>query len=387
VGFARTLAQNAASMNDMVAADRAVRLMPNDASTHTSRGVVLQRTGNYSAAITAFEKSAQLRPRDYFPWMLLGVTRDLNGDQAGALRALRQSISLAPAYAKPHWLLGNLLLRTGQRDDAFRELRVAARSDPELWPNVIDLTWGMTRHDPSQTVAAIQPDTDPARLALALYFAINKEGPAALDQLRAVTNLSPENGNRLIAELIKTKQFTQAFEVWARIHGASGAAPQLLNGDFEDEITMGKTGLGWQIPPDVANVTMSVDAAQFQTGARSLRIDFRGDSDPLKPLLSQILIVRPNAKYRLTFNALTKDIVSAAAPMIVVADASDDKLQATAKSPPLTSMGAWQQVVVEFSTSASTQAVLIALTRQPCAAQPCGAFGTLWLDSFRLDAN
>jgi Carbohydrate binding domain len=386
LGLARTFAENAASMNDRATADRGVHWLPNDATTHTSRGLVLQRTGDYGPAVTEFERAAQLRPRDYFPWLLMGVTRDLNNDQAGGVRALRQSIELAPAYAKPHWFLGNLLLRGRQFEEAFRELRFAANSDAELWPNVIDLAWGITRHDPQRTVAALQPGTDRARLALALYFAIHKEGEAALEQFGSIRNVTEESGDQLLTELLNAKEFTQAYELWTRIHGPGSASPQLLNGDFEEEVAIGKRGLGWQIPSELPNVTMSVDGSQFQTGGRSLRTDFRGDIDLSKRMLSQLVIVKPNTKYRLTFKAMTRDLVSTAPPIIAVAGASDDKQQ-IAKSSPLTSAGAWQEFVVDFSTAANAQAVLIELTREPCAAQPCAVFGTLWLDSFRLTAN
>ncbi len=387
LGAARTVAQHAVLMNDRVAAERSVRWLPHDATTHISRGIVLQRTQDYPGAIAEFERSVQLRPLDYFPWMLLGVSRDLNGDQAGAVRALRQSIALAPAYAQPHWLLGNLLLRTRQIDEAFRELRFAANTDPALLPNVIDLAWGINDYDPPRVIAAIQPGNDRAHLALAIYFAIHQQGAAALDQFRAVAKPSEEAGNRLVAELIKAKQFVQANEVWTRTHGTGSNPAQLLNGDFEDEVAVGKTGFGWQIPNDLSNVTMSVDGSQFQSGARSLRVDFQGNAEPSTPLLSQLLIVKPNGRYRLTFKAMAKDLVSAAPPILVVSNAGDDKRNAIAQSAPLTNSGSWQEIVVEFSAPANGEAVWLALTRQSCAASTCAAFGTLWLDSFRLDVK
>jgi hypothetical protein len=386
LGFARTLAEQATSTNDRATAERAARWSPNDAITHTASGIVLQRTGDYGAAVAELERAAQLRPRDYFPWLLLGVSRDLNRDQAGALRALRQSSALAPAYAKPRWFLGNVLLRTGQIDEAFRELRLAANSSADLWPNVIDLAWGIYRHDVQRTVAVLQPDTDRAHLALSFYFAAHQEGAAALEQFKSVTNVSEEGSNRLLRELLYAKQFPQAYELWTRVHGVGGGAPQILNADFEEDVAVGANYFGWQIPSDLPNLTMSVDGAQFQNGARSLRTDFHGVIDPSKRMLSQLVIVKPNAKYRLTFRAMTKDVVSTALPVIIVGDAADDKQQIV-RSSPLTSAGAWQEFAVDFSTGPNEQAVVIELSRQPCAAQPCPIFGTLWLDAFRLSPN
>ena len=200
VGFARTLDEYAAQQRrDNVAsvvaklarvsdaksgADRAVAILPADAESHAARAEVLQRFENYGEARDEFERAVQLRPRDYYLWMLLGVTRDENHDPEGALRAFQQAIVLAPSYAKPHWQVGNLLLRMGQTDLAFVELRQAAQSDPSLWPNVYDLAWGVFDHDTNAVLRVVHPDTDIARMALALFFAHQKQAAAALDQFR-----------------------------------------------------------------------------------------------------------------------------------------------------------------------------------------------------------
>ena len=81
VAYARTDAQNTLRTNDTASAERAVRLLPNDAEVHGARGIMLQRTESYPDACHELERAVQLRPRDYFLWMMLGVTRDLNDDQ------------------------------------------------------------------------------------------------------------------------------------------------------------------------------------------------------------------------------------------------------------------------------------------------------------------
>ena len=133
-------------------------------------------------AVTEFQRAVQLRPRDYYLWMLLGVTEDQNGDQQTALAALKQSVSLAPTYAKPRWQLGNLLLRMGQTDQAFAELRRAASDNPELLPNVIDLAWGIYGGDVNAVLAVVPPQTDAARLELAIFFARHQQSSTAADQ-------------------------------------------------------------------------------------------------------------------------------------------------------------------------------------------------------------
>src|SRR5712671_5772503 len=386
VGFARTAAQNALRTNDTGIADRAVRSLPNDAEVHAARGIVLQRIENYPEAGRELERAIQLRPRDYFLWMILGVTRDLNDDQQGAVSALRESGALAPAYAKPHWLLGNLLLRMDHPTEAARELRLAAGRDPSLLPNVIDLAWGMSHNDAAQTVAAISPQTDSARMSLAVFLAAHKQGTAAINQFRNVKSLSLPDADRLTYELIESKFIVEAFEVWNRTHCAACKPGSLINGSFEDDIEVARNGFGWQISPDAPNVTLSVDASEHESGARSLRLDFHGSSNSAIALAAQIVIADPATRYRLSFQAKTKSFVSAGAPQVKVIDASGDSASVLGQSPSLSDVNSWRPFTIEFTTGPNTRAVQVLVPRQACPANPCAAFGTLWLDSFSITA-
>ena len=402
VGFARTLAEYAASqrhdnVNDLAmrlaavtdakgAAERAVALQPADAEGHAYLAEVLQQVDDYQRARDEFERSVQLRPRDYYLWMLLGVTRDQNQDQAGALRALQQSVALAPSYAQPRWQLGNLLLRMGQLDQAFVELRQAAQSNPSLWPNIDDLAWGVYGHDVNTLVSVIRPETDTARMALALFLAHHIEGAAALGQFRDTRFRSDKRTQSLIDELLQARAFQEAFEVWAGIHGVSltdGGA--IRDGGFEGVLTVGQTGFGWQITPNLTNVILSIDEGAHQSGVRSLRLDFRGNSDAASPLVTQIILVKPQTRYHLGLFALSKEFVSAAGPVITLVDASDPKTAVLAQSPPLRSdPNVWREFAIDFTTNAGTQAIAITLAREACANNPCPAFGTVWLDSIVL---
>jgi tetratricopeptide (TPR) repeat protein len=380
------VATRAAVSDAKGAADRAVGWLPADAETHAGRADVLQRLGDYPPSRDEFQRAVQLRPRDYYLWMLLGVTRDQNDDQAGALRALRQSAALAPWYAPPRWQLGNLLLRMGQWDQAFVELRRAAESNPSLWPNVDDLAWGIYGHDSDAVVTVIQPETDTARMSLALFFARHNQGAAALAQFRATAVKSDQKAESLLDELLKARAFTEGYEVWAHLHGdASGDPAAIRDGGFEGVLTVGQTGFGWQIRPDLVNVTMSIDEGEHQSGARSLRMDFRGNSNPTSPLVTQIILVKPLTHYHLGLSALSKDFISAADPVITLVDSSDPKNAVLAQSPSLLSNpGVWREFAIDFTTNPDTHAITITLARQACANDPCPAFGTVWLDAVLL---
>src|SRR5205085_1066807 len=124
---------------------------------------------------------------------------------------------------------------------------------------------------------------------------------------------------------------------------------------------------------------------EHQSRSRILSTDVRGNSSPTSPLLTQLVLVKPQTHYRLAFAALLKDFVSAAAPVITISDDSDPKNATLAQSPPLRpETSGWHEFMLDFVTAAETQAIVISLARQSCASDPCPSFGTLWLDSFKI---
>ncbi len=388
IGIARTVSENAALSNQAGDADRAVRLSPSDAETHYARGEVLLATEDYTQARIEFERAVQLRPRDYYLWLILGVTRDAEQDQEGALRALKQSASLAPSYAKPSWQLGNLLLRMGQLDQAFAELRKAAQGDPSTLPVVIDLAWGLSQHDPQKVAAMVKPETDSTRLALALFFAKHSQGAAAAKQFLSSKGTPNARAEALLDELLKVRAFNDAYQVWARMRGVAAPNPGggFFDGSFEGSLATGQVGFGWQIASSITNVDMSVDTSEHQSGGRSLRIEFRGNSNPATSLVTQLILVKPQTHYRISFAALSRDFVSVAAPIITIRDASDPKGAMLAQSPPLLpDKNGWRLFTLDLTTNAATQAIVVSVARQNCTNDPCPAFGSLWLDSFAIE--
>src|SRR5207244_414642 len=209
------------------------------------------------------------------------------------------------------------------------------------------LPWAFHAGDDRAVVRFIQPQSEQARLSLALFLARHNQPAAALGQFRQTAITANAKNETLLNELLKTRAFNEAYEVWARIHGfpsgtlpdgqVSDASAGIREGGLEEPITVGQAGFGWQITPNVANVTMSVDTNEHQSGSRSLRIDFRGNSNAASPILTQLVLVKPQTHYRLSFAALSKDFISAAAATVTITDASEQKTGVLAESLPLRS--------------------------------------------------
>jgi hypothetical protein len=280
-----------------------------------------------------------------------------------------------------------VLLRRGEIDAAFAELRQAAAHEVELVPNVTDLAWSIYNHDAATVVRTIQPDTDGSHISLALFFTRHDRTAAAAEQFLLTKEPNGVVTPTLIEELLKANAFVDAHKVWAHLHGEppGDALGVLRDGGFENSITTSQPGFGWQITPDVPNVTMSIDEGQKQSGGRSLRLDFRGNAPPATKLLTQLVLVKPLTHYRLKFAALSKDVVSVSLPVVTITDGSGTG-PALIQSPALSSdINGWRELALDFVTGSQSQAILITIGRQACSDIPCPAVGTLWLDSFSLE--
>lgn len=361
-------------------AAKAIAVSPSNPEAHYARARLLSDDGDLAKSRDEFERALALRPRDYFLWLELGRTRDQLNDEQGAVVALREAVRLAPFHSQPRWQLGNVLLRMGRFDEAFAELRVAASSDPALVPALIDLAWGANREDADAVIQATNFQTTFARIALARFFIRKGAVSEGLVLLRSEKQASATDRQTILQDLITSGRLKEAYELWA--DGTSAKAiGSVSNGDFESPIS-NEPGFGWRVA-NVSNVSFMLDTNSPYRGSRSLRLDFKGSSDPSVLLLSQLVIVQPNSRYRLNFTGRTQELVSGGPPVITVTSARGDA-PSLAESKPLQTTNGWQHYDLEFS-SGNADAVFIGIQRAKCAEALCPCFGSLWLDDLSLD--
>jgi Flp pilus assembly protein TadD len=386
-GLATVLSSYAATMNQLEVADKAVQLSPSNSEAHYIRARLLADTGASAEAIGEYERAVALRPQDYVLWLELGLARDRANDVEGALAAFQESARLAPVYAKPHWQLGNTLFRAGRRDAAFAEIRRAVTSDPRLLPQAMTVVWSALAGDAKALEQALQPQTPSAHLAMASFLARHGNATEAIAQFRAAGVVSSERRQVLLADLLASKSFEAAFEVWSSGREASskGGSQEIVNGGFEAPIALDDPGFGWQLGSNLQAVRASLDPSEPHEGVYSLRLDWSGDSNPSTAVISQLVLVQPDARYRISFAARSRDMLSIGMPAVTVTDASGDDgrvLQQSKDLPQGTSW--WQDFTLEFVAPSTTRAVLIAIRRQSCATTPCAAIGYVWVDDFSM---
>jgi hypothetical protein len=390
-GLTRLLSRSARATHLLAPVDRAVRLSASDPDAHFSRALVLLDLGRASESVAEFERAAILRPLDYAIWYQLAIARDQADDETGALAACDEALRLAPFYGRTHWLRGNLLFRARRFEEALSELRLAAVSDPRYLPNLFELAWSAHAGDAAAVEKTVAPDTRAWRLELARFFVKHEKYAEAAQLYRAAGSLTEKERRTLTAELIAQSQYEAAYEVWAG--GAGGqnnksvgqGIARVTDGGFEQRLELDEQGFGWRPVKDTPSVHVSLDTTEPHAGAQSLRLDFNGNSAPTVSLLKQLVLVEPNSRYRLTYAARTKEIVSGGLPLVALFDAvSKEKGVPFVQAAPLPqSSNGWREYALEFQTGAATRAIEISLQRQNCGGT-CPIFGSLWLDDFIL---
>jgi O-antigen ligase/tetratricopeptide (TPR) repeat protein len=380
----RVLNESGSAETLMLPADEAVKYSPGDPEGHFARAVILAYMGRAGESSDAARAALALRPRDFAIWLRYGQSLEEAGDAARAEVAFREAVRLAPHYARPAWQLGNMLLRAGSREEAFVELRRAATSDPALYPIFMQTLWYATGKDAASFARAARPETSEQTLAVVTFLVKSGAAGEGLKALReSGAKLTPEARRALVSELVSAESFNEAYGIWSE--GRGPGAGLFDDGSFEAEAHADEL-FGWRFARNSQSVKLSLDSDSPREGSRSLKVEYAGASDPNAAAVSQLVPVEPGARYRLTFSARTKDLVTGGPPFIEIVSAS--KGGGTLATLPTLSpaMNEWQDFSIEFNAPV-TGAVRVALKRQPCASSPCPAFGSVWLDAFKLSGG
>lgn len=380
-GIAGLFTTYAGQYNQIAAANTAVNFSSSPDARYV-RATILQAT-DLPAAIKDYYQAALARPDDYVLWLSLARVYELNGDSAAALAAARQAVPLAPRYAEPHYQLGNILLRAGQQEEAFRELKLAASSNPTLLPGIIDLAWTLSGGDVPFVVRAIDPKTPSDYHELAQCFRQHRQVDAAISMFSSTGIDSAGHRRAYVAELISAKQFERAALLWSVGRSSAVTKGSVHDPGFEEEGDLSEPGFGWRLGDKPEGFRLSLDTTNPKDGRSSLKIEFTGASDPPRPIIGQLVMLEPGTRYRLRLAVRSEDLVSGGAPLVVVTDATDEKILGVSDLLMKTEKD-WREYTVDFDVPGSTKAVQIVLRRNSCATSPCPIFGRLWLDSFSL---
>jgi carbohydrate binding protein with CBM4/9 domain/tetratricopeptide repeat protein len=370
----------------------AVRWAPNDPLPHWRLAKLIQNSlpsDQISLAVAEYEKAVSLSPNDYRFWMDFGAALEQAGDSDKAEKALRQAVKLAPSYSYPSWHLGNLLLRNGRYPEAFAELHRASEANQELRPQLFNLAWQVNKEDFESLKASIgdSPETR-AQFSQYLFSRGRFEEGARLWNTLSETEKRANNSaaTLMIGNLISAKRYHQAVEIWNSVapHAARAKAGHIMDGGFEENLAHGPEAVfGWQFQ-SVSQVKTGINSSSARTGDHSFSILFQVRSRLDAINVSQLVPVQPNTQYDFEYYLKTDKLVSAATPVVVIADATDETTLASSAAAP-NGDNDWQRISLSFRTGAKSEALRLKINPTSCEDKSvCPIFGTVWYDDFDL---
>lgn len=382
-GISDHFAARALTSRDAADAERAILFDPSNAASHHALADILRANGRIEAALGEYERSIELRRFDYRTRLDLGTIQLEKGDVAAAETSFREAVRLAPFYSRPNFLLGSLLVQRGQTDPGFAHLRNAARGDDSLYQQLIATAARVASGDPERIISFVGTTELVGRIKLAEYFAVNSilTEPAVTlltgdglpdDEKETIARRLLDNGNPAVSRLVWLTTVDTRF--------AAENGP-VYDGGFEDDQLRDRGLFGWDVNKKNGSVDVSFDRkAPFQ-GIRSLLIRYSGHIGTDTDVISQRLVVRPGAKYRLNFAYSSDEMVSAALPQFVLRGGNGTELVRSAAFN--STHGQWVRGSIEFN-SLEASVVIFGLQREHCNSDPCPVFGDLKLDSIEL---
>ncbi len=103
---------------------------PNDAQSHYNQGLLLQRSGQLTAAEEQYQQALQLNPDDEKAHYNLGTALAQSGQFPAATKEFQEVVRLAPNSIQARNNLAVMLAKTGRISDAVEQLKAAQQIDP-----------------------------------------------------------------------------------------------------------------------------------------------------------------------------------------------------------------------------------------------------------------
>jgi tetratricopeptide (TPR) repeat protein len=97
------------------------------AEQYYNDGVNLSRLGQYSEAVTAYDKAVFIRPTNAYAWNNRGVALDNLGQYSEAVSSEDKAVTLQPGYADAWYNCGVALRKLGRYADAIESYDMVRR--------------------------------------------------------------------------------------------------------------------------------------------------------------------------------------------------------------------------------------------------------------------
>jgi hypothetical protein len=366
-----------------------VRYAPNSASLLARLAETEMAEGEVDMASceARARRAANLSPWDFRYQLLLASIEEAKGERNIAEQYLRAARTLAPNYTDVHWQLANLLVRQGRVAQSLAEFRKVTMADRSVLPATFNLIWYASGRN-VEALGAVTANDAPSQMALAAFLFKQSAIAEAVKVFRAIDASArrslPESA-ALIDSLIARGNVDLARELWLELRSQNLTSPTPLfwNGDFETDSASTLKQFDWAITQSDYLRTV-IDATTSHSGSHSLRLDFTGrDTLRLDGEIKQLVVVRPQTRYRLEFYVKAKDFVSPEGPCLMLAH-SRSREEIARSAPIAEGSYEWQRLTFEFVAPTEWGGLLLTIKRVPKFSYDEPTRGSLWLDDFTL---
>jgi hypothetical protein len=373
--------------------ERGVALEPGNAAAWDNLGHRRQfdlANSDPAGALADYQRAVERNPLSAHYWMDLAGAYEDAGNIPLAREAFERSRKVYPASAEVAWNYGNFLLRQEDFSEGFAQIQRAVTTDVTLLPLAISRTW-RSNHDVDLLLDRVLPANVDAYFQALDFFASNRQAAAGLavwQRLLALGRPFPlQRTFPFLDDLIREDRAHDATRVWREALAAAGlpnGEPMhnslVWNGDFEREFSNG--GLDWRWVP-LPGVAIDFDSAPPAHGARSIRIDFGGGSNPELTEPSQFIPVEPARTYHFHAYMRTEGITTESGMRFIFTDPNRTG-GTNLLTENFTGSHVWTDVEGDVTTGAETHFLLLRLYRIPSHMFDNKLNGTIWIADVSL---
>ncbi len=113
------------------AVKKGLEIAPEDAPAHALYGEILERKGDWQAAVREYKTTVKLKPETDFYWLFLAVAQEKAEKTQEAIESYKRVLTLNPNKTLALYYLGKLYEKTGNTDKAIENFEKLLKIDSE----------------------------------------------------------------------------------------------------------------------------------------------------------------------------------------------------------------------------------------------------------------
>jgi tetratricopeptide (TPR) repeat protein len=338
-------------------------------------------------SILYFQKSLRASPLQGGCWLDLAHAYQTSGMTENAGKALKRAVMLNSENPGVIWEAGVFYLINGDIAESVRNFRKFILLKPERQDDVYDMIWKLPV-DSSYVLKNLIPDSYPFYRKYLLYLMSTDRIPALKELWEAMKGKTVEDELLLNYEdfLISKHLYDDAESIWKDFTfkkfkvKADDRQNLLWNGDFELQVVNG--GFDWRVS-ETPGVDVFLDRDIHILGKKSIGVTFDGTQNPDALIASQVVRVKPDAKYLLRGNIKTENITTTNGLYFAVY--GHDCKEFYKKSDVITGTNFWREIALEFKVPTGCGAITVMVKRDRSNKFNNKISGNAWIDGISLN--